>query len=89
MAEGKFSLAQWNNKASSSSLNATSRAAHDAKLLRVAMDLLNSSPEVESKQNSKRRCQGRKHASIHNVMHLPSSPSAKCSIHDSNIDNRN
>lgn len=32
---------------------------------------------------------GKKHASLHNIMGLPSPPPAECSIHDLDIDNKN
>lgn len=44
---------------------------------------------MESKFISKRRCQGKNHTSIHNIMQLPSPPPAECSIHDSDIENKN
>lgn len=88
MVEREFSLAQWNNDASSPSSNATSRVALDSTQLHVVMDHSDSLAEVESKFKYKRCCHGKKHASIHNIMHLPSLQPVECSIQDSIIDNR-
>lgn len=87
--EGEFSLAQWNLEVSSSSSNATSRIAHDAVMVYVVRSPRDSPSGVVSRLKSSKGCRGKKHASIHKIMGLAFPPPAECSIHDSDIANRN
>lgn len=61
---GEFSLAQWNHVAPSSSSNATSRNVLDALYVRVQIEEDVSSPDIESKFITRRKCRGKKRANI-------------------------
>lgn len=77
---GEFSLALWNQDASSSASNETSR---------IISFCLEASLEIELKMRSKRNCHCKKHATIHSIMGLQKDNQAKCSIHYSDIHNPN